>query len=96
MMALEDRSTEPLSAPGAEPDLVALAEVPLPVMVRLGSARLTLGELLKLQQGSVLVLDRQVGEPAEILVGERVVALGEVVRIDNDLGVRITQVARQD
>jgi len=77
----------------AEPQLTALTEVPLPVTVRIGSARLTLGELLDLHAASVVVLDREIGDPAEIMVGERVVALGELVRVDSDLGVRITRVS---
>jgi len=79
--------------PVAEPQLTALSEVPLQVTVRLGSTRLALRELLELEVGSVLLLDREVGEPAEIMVGDRVIALGELVRVDNDLGVRITQVS---
>ncbi|MCE5239316.1 FliM/FliN family flagellar motor switch protein [bacterium] len=79
--------------PATEPQLTALSEVPLQVTVRLGSTRLALRELLELEVGSVLLLDREVGEPAEIMVGDRVIALGELVRVDNDLGVRITQVS---
>ena len=79
--------------PVAEPQLTALSEVPLQVTVRLGSTRLALRELLELEVGSVLLLDREVGEPAEIMVGDRLIALGELVRVDNDLGVRITQVS---
>ncbi|MBU0610946.1 MAG: FliM/FliN family flagellar motor switch protein [Armatimonadetes bacterium] len=80
-------------APVAEPELTALADVPLQVTVRLGSTRLALRELLALEAGSVLQLDRQIGDPAEIMVGDRVVALGELVRVDSDLGVRITHVS---
>jgi len=95
-MALLEKDTHseaagPAQAP--EIELAPLSEVPLQVTVRLGSARLTLGELLQLQQGSVLLLDREIGEPAEVLVGDRVVALGEMVRVDDELGVRITQVS---
>ena len=86
------RAAEP-GAPAVELQLTALSEVPLQVTVRLGSARLTLRELLELEQGSVLLLDRQVGDPAEIMVGDRVVALGELVRVDSDLGVRLTNVS---
>jgi flagellar motor switch protein FliN/FliY len=94
-MAISDRDVQasPEEAPGPEIELAPLAEVPLQVTVRLGSARLTLGELLQLQQGSVVLLDRQVGEPAEIMVGDRVVALGEMVRVGDELGVRVTRVS---
>ena len=94
-MAASDRDAQasPEEAQAPEIELAPLSEVPLQVTVRLGSARLTLGELLQLQQGSVLVLDREIGEPAEIMVGDRVVALGEMVRVDDELGIRVTRVS---
>lgn len=74
-------------------ELGSLSEAPLQVTVRLGTVQMPLGELLKVRAGSVLVLDRQVGEPAEIMVGDRVVALGQVVMVEEQLGVRVTEVA---
>ncbi|MEN6545378.1 MAG: FliM/FliN family flagellar motor switch protein [Armatimonadia bacterium] len=76
-----------------EHELGSLSEAPLQVTVRLGTVQVPLGELLKVRAGSVLVLDRQVGEPAEIMVGDRVVALGQVVMVEDQLGVRVTEVA---
>lgn len=98
ILALHDDAMAPADPaaedePRLQTELSAMSEVPLEVTVRLGSARMTLGELLDLRQGSVLLLDREVGEPAEILVGDRVVALGEMVRVDQDLGVRLTRVS---
>jgi flagellar motor switch protein FliN/FliY len=77
----------------AEPVLAPLTAVPLQVTVRLGRAQLTLGELMQLQPGAVLGLEREVGEPAEIMVGDRVVALGQMVVVGNELGVRVLELA---
>jgi flagellar motor switch protein FliN/FliY len=73
--------------------LACLEEVPLQVEVRLGHARLTLGELLKLRAGLVLTLDRLVDEPAEVLVGGKVIARGQIVVVGDELGVRVTELA---
>ena len=75
-----------------ETELAPLTEVPLQVEVRVGSAHLSLGDLLKLRTGMVVTLDRKVGEPAEILVGDKVIALGQVVLVGNELGVRVTDI----
>ena len=80
-----------LALPVGEVELAPLTEVPLQVEVRLGSAHLSLGDLLKLRAGTVVTLDRQVGEPAEIMVGDKVIALGQVVLVGNELGVRVTE-----
>lgn len=78
-----------------ERELGSLSEAPLQVTVRLGTVHVPLGELLKMRAGSVLVLEQKVGEPAEIMVGDRVVALGQVVMVDDQLAVRVTEVAGQ-
>lgn len=87
-----DTAARALALHNGEPELAALCEAPLEVTVRLGSARLSLRELLNLRAGSVLVLERQVGEPAEVMVGDKVVALGQVVMVENELGVRLTEI----
>ena len=79
------------AAMAGEVELAPLTEVPLQVEVRLGSAHLSLGDLMKLRSGMVVTLDRQVGEPAEIMVGDKVIALGQVVLVGNELGVRVTE-----
>ncbi|QDV04983.1 Flagellar motor switch protein FliN [Planctomycetes bacterium Poly30] len=70
----------------------ALMEVPVRVTVRIGRASLSLGELVKLGPGSLVPLDREAHEPADVLVNGKVIARGEVVTIDNTYGVRITSV----
>ena len=71
--------------------LAPLTEVPIAVTVRLGSAKLTLGELLALGPGAVLGLEQEVEAPAEILVGSRVIALGQMVMVGKELGVRVLE-----
>ncbi|MDA1264769.1 MAG: flagellar motor switch protein FliN, partial [Planctomycetota bacterium] len=67
-----------------------LLEVPVRVTVQIGKARMSLADLVKLGPGSLIPLDREAHEPADILVNGRVVARGEVVTIDSTYGVRIT------
>ena len=81
----------PLAA--AEERLAGLDEVPLQVEVRLGRALLTLGELLRLRPGAVVAPDRLVHEPAEVMVGGKVIARGQIVVVGNELGVRVTELA---
>ena len=67
-------------------------DVPLAVTLRFGQRQLTLRELLALSTGSLLELDRQVEEPVDLMLGERIVARGEVVIVDGNYGMRVTQV----
>lgn len=69
-----------------------LLDVPVKITVEIGRASMTLGELVQLGPGSLIELDRQAHEPADILVNGRVVAHGEIVTIDRNYGVRITDV----
>jgi flagellar motor switch protein FliN/FliY len=55
-----------------------------------------IGDLLALSAGTVLELDRRVGEPVDIFVNDRLIARGEVVLIDNALGVTLTEIVRPD
>ncbi len=73
--------------------LAALSEVALPVSVRIGRVSLTVGELLGLSQDAVITLEQRLDDPVEVLVGDRVVALGELVSVNDEMGVRITQIA---
>jgi len=72
--------------------LANLMDVPVKVTVEIGRTRVPLGELVKLGAGSLLVLDREAHEPADILVNGKVVARGEVVTIDGAYGVRVTAI----
>jgi flagellar motor switch protein FliN len=78
-----------IAAPGFR-NLPHLLDVRIPLTVRLGSARMTLDDVLRLAAGSVVELDRREDEPLEILANGRVVARGEVVVVDERFAVRIT------
>jgi len=69
-----------------------LMDVPVRITVEVGRARLSLGELSRATPGSLIELDREAHEPADILVNGKIVARGEIVTIDQNYGVRITSV----
>lgn len=71
-----------------------LLGVPVKVTVEVGRARLTLAELMKLQPGSLVTLDREAHQSVDVLVNGKIVARGEVVTIDQKYGVRITSVEK--
>jgi flagellar motor switch protein FliN/FliY len=77
-------------------DLEAVFDVPVKVSAVLGRARMEVGELLKLGPGTVLELDRKVGEAIDIYVNNRLVARGEVVVVDERLGVTMTEIVKAD
>jgi len=66
-------------------------DVPLRVTVEVGAAQMLLQEVLQLDKGSVIELDRAADQPADVLVNGRVVARGEVAIVDDRLGVRIVE-----
>ena len=76
--------------------LEAVFDVPVKVQAVLGRSRMDIGELMRLRPGDVVELDRRVGEPVDIFVNNRLIARGEVVLIDNALGVTLTEIVRQD
>lgn len=68
-----------------------LLDVQLPISIELGRTKLTIAEILALGPGSVVELNKLAGEPVEVLVNRKTVALGEVVVVDENFGVRVTQ-----
>jgi flagellar motor switch protein FliN len=70
--------------------LELLLDVNLALTLRFGQRDLTLREILDLNAGSVIELDRAVEEPAELLLGDKVIARGQVVTVDGNYGIRIT------
>ena len=79
------------AGPGPAGDLDLLADVELTVTVELGRIRLPLRELLRLQEGSVVELDRLAGAPVDVLANGTPVARGDVVVVGDELGVRISE-----
>ncbi len=70
-------------------------DVPLGVTLRFGQRQLSVRELLELNMGSLLELDRQVDEPVDLMLGDRLIARGEVVIVDGNYGMRVTEVIEQ-
>jgi len=77
-------------------DLEAVFDVPVQVSAVLGRARMDVGELLKLGPGAVLELDRKVGEAIDIYINNRLVARGEVVLVEEKLGVTMTEMIKAE
>ena len=75
-------------------DLEAVFDVPVRISVVLGRTRIPVASLLKMDVGTVVELDRQVGEAVEIFVNERLVARGEIVLVENQLGVTMTEIIK--
>ena len=77
-------------------DLAPVFDVPVYISAVLGKASLSVAQLLQLTQGSVLELDRKVGEAIDIYVNNRLVARGEVVVVDERLGVTMTEIIKSE
>jgi flagellar motor switch protein FliN len=77
-------------------DLEAVFDVPVQVSAVLGRARMDVGDLLKLGPGAVLELDRKVGEAIDIYINNRLVARGEVVLVEDKLGVTMTEIVKAE
>ena len=73
-------------------DLSLVLDVPVELAVEIGRTTMTIGQTLALAPGSVVVLDRMAGEPVDLLVNGQRIARGEVVAIDEEFGLRVTEV----
>jgi flagellar motor switch protein FliN len=77
---------------GTGADLGRLSDVPVELAVEIGRTRMTVGATLELRPGSIVVLDRMAGEPVDLLVNGTPIARGEVVVIDEEFALRVTDV----
>jgi flagellar motor switch protein FliN/FliY len=102
---LEDRAVQPDMPIAPEPDgptsrvagdLEAVFDVPVQVSAVLGRARMEINDLLKIGPGTVLELDRKVGEAIDIYVNNRLVARGEDVPVEEKLGVTMTEIIKAE
>ncbi|WP_262414808.1 flagellar motor switch protein FliN [Paraburkholderia sp. UCT2] len=82
----DDRNT-------TRPQLALLEEVKVTVDIRLGSAEMSIKELLALQSGAVVELDRHLGDAVDVLLNEKSVARAEIVALGEQFGIRITEIS---
>ena len=94
--AQEQVDDETLDGPTGAQDLEAVYEIPVRVSAVLGTATMQVNQLLKLGRGAVVELDRKVGEAIDIYVNNRLVARGEVVVVDDKLGITMTEIIKTD
>lgn len=80
----------------AAADLQAVFEVPVAVSAVLGKTKMEVSDLLKLQKGSVVELDRKVGEAVDIFINNRLIARGEVVVVEERLGITMTEIIKDE
>ena len=105
MKFFEPTKTEAPAAPASTPHVAKgdfsaeemrniglIMDVRLPIRVRIGSKRMLLKDVLTMDIGSVIELNQLANDPLEILIGDKVIALGEVVIIDGNFGIQITQI----
>jgi flagellar motor switch protein FliN/FliY len=80
-----------MSSPENGRNLDLLMTVPLRITAELGTCKMLVEDILKLGTGSIVELDRLAGGPVDLLVNDKLVARGEVIAIDDNFGVRITE-----
>ncbi len=76
----------------SDTDLRRLSDVPMELSVEIGRAHMTVGETLQLRPGSVITLERLAGEPVDLLVNGTPIARGEVVVVDEQFGLRVSEI----
>lgn len=85
-----------MDKPRSAADLEAVYDIPVRVSAVLGKSSMQVSQLLKLGRGAVVELDRKVGEAIDIYVNDRLVARGEVVVVENRLGVTMTEIIKSE
>ena len=86
----------PLDSAQLQTEISAIHDVPVHVSAVLGSSSMQVSQLLKLSRGAVIELDRKVGEAIDVFVNNRLVARGEVVVVDDHLGITMTEIIKSD
>jgi flagellar motor switch protein FliN/FliY len=82
----------PASGGESHPSIDVILDVPVTLSLEVGRAHMSVGNLLRLTQGSVVELDRNAGEPLDVLVNGALVARGEIVVVNDKFGIRLTDV----
>lgn len=89
--AKTEAATE-VAVPKDSPKMDLLEDIPVEISVEIGRAQLTIAQILKLSQGSVVELDVMAGEPLNIYVNQVLIAQGEVVTVNERYGIRLTDI----
>ena len=90
--AMFEELNETPVAQAADRDLNLVLDLPVQVMVELGRCRISIAELLSFQRGSVIELNVKAGEPLDLVVNGCLIAKGEVVIVNNQYGIRLTDI----
>jgi flagellar motor switch protein FliN len=91
---LQSEAAQDAEAKKTSTDLEAVFDVPVTVSAVLGKSGMEVSQLLKLSKGTIVELDRKVGEAIDIYVNDRLVARGEVVLVEDRLGVTMTEIIK--
>ena len=90
----KDAGMEDFDIPTSTSDLEAVYNIPVIVSAILGKANMTVSQLMKLNKGAIIELDRKVGEAIDVYVNNNLVARGEVVVVDEKLGITMTEIVK--
>jgi flagellar motor switch protein FliN/FliY len=91
-LGFEEFDNDPTAGKANSPELDLILDIPVTISMEVGSTAITIRNLLQLNQGSVIELDRLAGEPLNVLVNGTLIAHGEVVVVNEKFGIRMTDV----
>lgn len=91
-MATEEKTAEKKPAPESSNELGFLLDIPLQISVEIGRSKILIKDLLQMQEGSIIELDKLAGEPLDLYVNARLIARGEAVLVKDKYGIRLTDV----
>jgi flagellar motor switch protein FliN len=95
LSSLQSSAPAEISSESSSQNIDLILDIQLKLAARLGQVEMPVGEILKLVPGSVLDIDRFVDEPVELLVNDRLIARGEIVVVQENFGIRITEIISQ-
>ncbi|MFT7388297.1 MAG: flagellar motor switch protein FliN/FliY [Candidatus Endobugula sp.] len=91
-LGFEEFDNKPTAGTAVSPEIDIILDIPVTISMEVGSTSITIRNLLQLNQGSVIELDRLAGEPLNVLVNGTLIAHGEVVVVNEKFGIRMTDV----
>ena len=90
----KESSLDNFEIPNSASDLEAVYDIPVKVSAILGKSKIKVSQLLKINKGTIIELDKKVGEAIDIYVNNNLVARGEVVVVDDKLGITMTEIVK--